>query len=127
MWHLYINKTVLSSWSFNFKCIFNILHLCSPLLTISGFNMIFVCGWFCIFTVCLPLLVSFSICDFLLSSRGLFFSTQIISFGICCKAGLMVLKCLSFCLSGKLLISQIWMRVLLDRVFLVVGSSLSSL
>ena len=106
MWHLYINKTVLSYWSSNFKCIFNILHLCSPLLTISGFDMIFVCGWFSIFTVCLPLLVSLSVCGFLVSSCGLFFSTQRISFGICCKAGLMVLSCLSFCLFVKLLFFQ---------------------
>ena len=35
---------VLSCWSFNFKCISNILHLYSPLLMIAGFDIIFVSG-----------------------------------------------------------------------------------
>ena len=69
---LYIQKIVLSCWSFNFKCIFSILHLCSPPLTIAGFDIIFVWKWFPTFTVCLPLLKRFYICNFLDSSCGLF-------------------------------------------------------
>ena len=42
--------------------------------------------------------------------------------------GLVVLNSLNFCLSGKLwFLHQIWRTVFLGRVFLVVGSSLSSL
>ena len=45
-----------------------------------------------------------------------------ISFSICCKAGLVVLNFLSFCLSVKLwFFLQIWMRVLLGKVILVGG------
>ena len=56
------------------------------------------------------------------------FPAQRSSFSICCKAGLVVLNSLNFCLSGKLLISPSNLRrVLLGRVFLVVGYSLSSL
>ena len=57
------------------------------------------------FTVCLPLLINFSIHNFLVSSNGLFFSTYKISFSISCKVGQVVLNSLSFCLSVKLLIS----------------------
>ena len=69
LWYrsLYINKIVLSCWAPNFKCISNILHLCSPLPTVTGFVMVFVCRWFPTFTLCLPLLLSFSICNFLVS------------------------------------------------------------
>ena len=52
----------------------------------------------------LPWLVSLVICNIFVSSCGLF-STCRRSFSICCKAGLVVLNFLSFCLSAKLLIS----------------------
>ena len=71
---LYIYKTDLSCWSLNFKCICNTLHLYSSLLMFSGFDII-AYGWFPMFTVCLPLLMSFSVHNFLVSSCGLFFST----------------------------------------------------
>ena len=41
---LYINKTILSYWYFNFKCNSYFLHLCSPFLMVFGFDIIFVCG-----------------------------------------------------------------------------------
>ena len=132
---LHINKIVLSCWSFNFKCISNILHLSSSLfgedpdaeedwrreengddrawdgwmasltrwtwvcvssgswwwtgkpgvrwsmgsqrvghdwasdwtelLIFAGFDIIFVCGWFPLISAHLPLLLSFSIHNFL--------------------------------------------------------------
>ena len=37
---IYTEKLVFSCWSFNFKCISDILHLYLPLLTISGFDII---------------------------------------------------------------------------------------
>ena len=55
--------------------------------------------------VCLPLPVSFPTHNFFVSSCGLFFSTQRISFSNGYKAGLVVLNSLSFCFSVKLLIS----------------------
>ena len=36
--------------------------LCFPLLMIVGFDIIFVCGWFSTFILCLPLSVSFPMC-----------------------------------------------------------------
>ena len=77
----------------------------SPLLTVSGFDSIFVCGWFLTFTICMSLPVSLFICNIFVSSCGLFFSTWRSSFCICCKAGLVLLNSLSFCFSVKLLIS----------------------
>ena len=53
----------------------------------------------------LPLLASFSICDFLVSCTGLFFSAWRSSFSICCNMGLVVVNFLNFRLSIKLLIS----------------------
>ena len=56
------------------------------------------------------------------------FPTYRSSFSICCRAGLVVLNSLSFCLSVKLLISPSNLNeILAGRVILVVGSSLSSL
>ena len=72
---LYIYKTGLSCWSLNFKCICNTLHLYCPLLKFAGFDIILACWWFPTFTVCLPLLMSFSVHNFLVSSCALFFST----------------------------------------------------
>ena len=51
---LTFSEIVLSCWSFNFKCISNILHLDS-LLTIFHIDIIFVCGLFPAFTLCLSL------------------------------------------------------------------------
>ena len=58
-----------------------------------------------ILPVCLIILVSFSIHDFLVSSVAFFFPTQRSSFSICCRAALVMMNSLSFCLSVKLLIS----------------------
>ena len=61
---LYIYKIVLICWFLNFKCISHILHL------YSSHNCWFwssVSGWFPAFTVCLSLLVSFPICNFIIS------------------------------------------------------------
>ena len=88
--------------SFNFTCISNIPHLYFPLLRIAGFDGMFLCGSFPTFTLCLLPLVSFPFHNFLDSSCGLFFPASRDSFRICCKAGLVVLNSLSFCLSGKL-------------------------
>ena len=70
---LYISKTILSYWCFNFEWNSYFLHLYSPLLMVDGFHIIFVCGWFLNLTICLPLSVSSSICDILVSNNGLFF------------------------------------------------------
>ena len=101
---LYINNGF-NLLAFNVKCISSILYLCCPLLTVASFDIIFVWRWFPTFTLCLPLLINFSIHNFLVSSNGLFFSTYKISFSISCKVGQVVLNSLSFCLSVKLLIS----------------------
>ena len=72
---LYIYKIVLSCQSLNQKSISSVLLLYPPLLMISDFDSIFGCGWFCIFTIRMPLLLSFVICNIFISSCGLFFST----------------------------------------------------
>ena len=59
---LYVYEIVLSCWSLNCKGISSVLHLFPPLLTISDFGGIVVCGLFPIFTVYIPLLVSLVIC-----------------------------------------------------------------
>ena len=67
----------------------------------------------------MPLLVSLVICGIFVSSCGLFFSVERSSFSICCKAILVLLNSLSFCLSVKLwFLLQIWMGALLDKVIL---------
>ena len=71
--YIYRYKIFLSCSSLNFKCIPNILHLYSPFLIIACFDIIPVCGWFLTFTVHLHLLMSFPICNFLVSSWGPFF------------------------------------------------------
>ena len=59
---------------------------------------------------------------------SLIFLDYISPFNICCKAGLVVLNSLNFCLSEKLLsLHQLWMRSLLSTVILVVDFSLSAL
>ena len=103
------------------------------LLTIADFDITFVCRWFPSFTLCVPLLVSFPIYNFL--KFHLWHLTFCIenSFSICCEAGLVVLldfmSSLRIYLSVKLLISlpNLNYSLLWCRVFLVVISSLSSL
>ena len=50
-------EIVLSCCSLNCKFISSVLHLYSSLLMISDFGVIIVPGWFCIFTIHIPLLV----------------------------------------------------------------------
>ena len=57
----------------------------------------------------------------------LFFPAQRSSVSICCKAGLVMLNSLNFCLSGKLLISPSHLKESLSEYILGLGSSLSSL
>ena len=102
--NLYINKFVLSCWSFNYKCISHILLLYFPLPKIVGFD-VFVCGQFPTLTVYLPLLVSFFINNLLVFICSLFFSIQRTFFNTCCKVDLMILNSHCFCFSVKLLIS----------------------
>ena len=92
--------------SLNCKFISSVLHLYPPLLMISDFGGIIVHGYFRIFTVYIPLLVSFVICGIFVSDCSLFFSAYRSSFSICCKAGLVLLNSLNFCLSVKVLISS---------------------
>ena len=99
---LYVYEIVLSFCSLNCKVISSVLHL---ILMISDFGGIIVHGWFHIFTVYIPLLVSLVICGIFVSCCCLFFSASRSSFSICCKAGLVLLNSLSFCLSVKVLIS----------------------
>ena len=67
--YIYIYVIVLSCWSLNCKFISSVLHLYPPLLMISDFGGIIVHGWFCIFTVYIPLLymVSLVICGIFVS------------------------------------------------------------
>ena len=69
---LYMYKIVISCWSLNCHCISNILHLYSPHDHIAGLDIIFVCGWFPTFTLCLPLPMNFPMCHFLVCSCDLF-------------------------------------------------------
>lgn len=71
---LYVYEIVLSCCSLNCKFISSVLHLYPPLLMISDFGGIIVHGWFRIFTVYIPLLVSLVICGIFVSGCGLFFS-----------------------------------------------------
>ena len=64
---LYVYEIVLSCCSLNCKFISSVLHLYPPLLMISDFDGIIVHGWFCIFTVYIPLLVSLVICGIFVS------------------------------------------------------------
>ena len=102
---LYVYEIVLSCCSLNCKFISSVLHLYPPLLMISDFGGITVHGWFRIFTLYIPLLVTLVICGIFVSCCCVFFSAYRRSFSICCKAGLVVLNSLSFCLSVNLLIS----------------------
>ena len=57
-----VHTLVLGCRCLNFKCISIVWHLHSPLLMIAGCVITFVCRWF-IFSVCLPLMVSFPFCN----------------------------------------------------------------
>ena len=59
---LYVYEIVLSCCSLNCKFISGVPHLYPPLLMISEFDDTIACGWFCIFTVYISLLVSLFIC-----------------------------------------------------------------
>ena len=61
--------------------------------------------------------------DFVELFSSLVFLDYISPFNICCKAGLVVLNSLNFCLSEKLLISPSILRSLLGTVILVVDFS----
>ena len=62
---LYVYEIVLSCCSLNCKFNSGVPHLYPPLLMISDFGGIIVHGWFHIFTVYIPLLVSLVICGIL--------------------------------------------------------------
>ena len=79
-----------------------------------------------IFIICLSLLVSFPIHNFLVSSPGLFVSAERCYLSLCCKAGVVLLNSLSLCLYFDFSVES-ERRYLLGRLFLVVGFSLSSL
>ena len=85
-----------------FRCIFNALHLYSLLIFVI-FDIIL--EQFSTFILFLSLPVSFIISNFLVSNYGFFFSALRVFFSNCCRAGVEVLRSLSFCLSEKLLIS----------------------
>ena len=70
---LYVYEIVLS-YSLNCKFISIVIHLYSPHLMISDFGSIIVHGWFRIFTVYIPLLVSLIICGIFVSGCSFFFS-----------------------------------------------------
>ena len=86
---LYMYKIVLRCWYFNFKCISNILHLCSPLLTIAVLisclcvddflHLLYVCfyQWAFPFIIFLSLVVAFS---FLLREVPLAFVEKIFQY-----------------------------------------------
>ena len=97
----YINKIVLGLL---ISKAFQITYICALLFS-QFFILVYLCAdhflpllYACIF------LVNFFIHNFLVSSPGLFFCSQRISFTIYCKAGLVVLNSLGFCLSIKVLI-----------------------
>ena len=71
---LYVYEIVLSCCSLYCKFISSVLHLYPPLLMISDFGGIIVHGWFRIFTVYIPLLMSLVICGIFVSCCYLFFS-----------------------------------------------------
>ena len=105
------------------------MHFQSPTFVFSSSHTCWfcycICVWFPTYIVCLPLLVSFSICNFPVVR---FSFPPRSSFSISCKAGLVVLNSLIYCFSVKLLTSLSNLNLnLAGRVFLVVGSSLSLL
>ena len=66
--------------------------------------------------------------DFGVLFSSLVFLGYLSPFNICCKADLVVLNSLSFCLSVKVLISSSYLNEILDgTVIWVVGFSLSTL
>ena len=74
--------------------------------TTFNFPIRFVSSWSTTFTWSLPL-PDFSLCNFHISSCGLFFPIYLSPINLSCKAGLVVLNAFSFCLSVKLYLFQI--------------------
>ena len=116
---------------FNFKCVSNILHSCCPVFTAAGFANMLVCRWFPTFTIVyffLPLLVYFSIHNFLVSNCGLFFlfvPPRKVPLAFVAKLVWWYGILWAFaCRQSFWFFHQIWMRALLGRMFLVVGSAL---
>ena len=111
----------------NFKCIFNILHLSSPLLTLASFAIIFVNGWFPTSILYLPLPVSYFFLIFLFLIMAFPFLLREFPLAVDIE---LVWRCWILsafvCLKSFWSFHQIWMRAFLDRVFLVIGSSYSS-
>ena len=70
-----------------------------------NFPIRFVSGWSTTFIVSLPLQGDFSLCNFHISSSGLFFPVYRSAINLSCKAGLVVLNSFSFCLSVELSVS----------------------
>ena len=65
----------LSCWSLNCKCISSIMHLYPFLITIAGFDIIFVCGRFILLYVCLYCW-TFSFAIFLLLVVAFYFQSR---------------------------------------------------
>ena len=100
----YIYRIVWDCGSLIFRCIFNVLHLSSPLM-FAIFD-IFVNGLFSILILSLALPVSFSFEIFLLIIVAFsFLPSEVLCH--CWRAGLEVLNSSCFCLSEKLLISPL--------------------
>ena len=64
----------LSCCSLNCRFISSVLHLYPPLLKISDFGGIIVHGWLCLYTVYIPVLVSFVLWGIFVSCCCVFFS-----------------------------------------------------
>ena len=73
--------------------------LSHSLLMITGFYIMYMCGWFPTFTICMHLLVNFPIFSLFSFLYDLYFSAKRISFSICFNSGLVVLNSPNFCLS----------------------------
>ena len=101
------------------------IHLASLCLLVGSFNPF---TFKVIIDIYVPIVIFLIVWGwFYRSFPFLVFLDYVSPFNVCCKAGLVVLNCLSFFLSEKLFISQFWMRSLLDIVILVVDFSLSVL
>ena len=116
---LYVYEIVLSC-SLNCKFISSVLHLYPPLLMISGFVRIFVCGWIPTFSVYMPFwwALSFAVFLFLVVPFSILPrevpSVFVVKLVWCCWIVLAFAYLWSFWL-----LLQIWMRALLGRVILV--------
>ena len=102
---------------------FQITYICALLFS-QFFILVYLCAdhflsllYSCFYWWILPVII------FLFLVMGFYFM-----FSICCKAGLVVLNCLSLCFSLKLcfcfvlfFLCQIWRRAFLGQIFLVVN------